>query len=125
MKGLGTEKEDIMVGQIKRLITITRNDISSGKQLAQTIHSVSQYSLEHPTEFQLWNNSYIISLSATNEKLHKILSLLNEIDVKVSYFTEPDLNDELTSICFLETLETKKITKNLKLSLSDESNLDR
>jgi hypothetical protein len=79
--------------------------------------------LEHPTQFQLWNNNYIISLSSTKEKLEKILITLFDMKVKVSYFTEPDLNNELTSICFLETSETKKITKSLKLLMNHESNV--
>ncbi len=79
--------------------------------------------MEHPTQFQLWNNNYIISLSSTKEKLEKILITLFDMKVKVSYFTEPDLNNELTSICFLETSETKKITKSLKLLMNHESNV--
>jgi len=40
-------------------------------------------------------------------------------NIPVSYFTEPDMNDELTSISFLETSETKGIVSSLPLSLKE------
>lgn len=39
--------------------------------------------------------------------------------IPISYFTEPDINDELTSICFIETDETKRLTSSLPLSLKN------
>lgn len=39
--------------------------------------------------------------------------------ITVSYFEEPDIGNELTSICFVETEQTRKLTSHLTLSLKD------
>ena len=35
----------------------------------------------------------------------------------MSYFTEPDIQDQLTAISFIETDKTKKLTSHLPLAL--------
>lgn len=42
---------------------------------------------------------------------------IRRMDIPVSLFIEPDFGDELTSICFLEQEETKKLTAHLPTSL--------
>jgi hypothetical protein len=87
--------------------------------LAQSGHAISQFFLEYPELGKQWNNGYLISLSVKNEyELQKLLHKLQDMHVDVSYFTEPDINNELTSICFLENEDTKRLTKDLKLSLN-------
>lgn len=106
--------------QTNRLIVITRNDLNPGYQIAQTGHGIAQFLLENPELGKLWNNQYLISLSVkTKYNLENLLTKLNDIGIPLSYFTEPDLNDELTSICFIETDETKKFTNNLQLTLKN------
>ena len=39
--------------------------------------------------------------------------------ITISYFEEPDIGNELTSICFVETEQTRKLTSHLPLSLKD------
>lgn len=53
-------------------------------------------------------------------KLQEILSRLIDMGISVSYFTEPDIGDELTSIAFIESDKTKNITNKLRVAL--ESN---
>ena len=97
---------------------MTRQDLSPGRQIAQSGHAISQFHLEHPEKSKRWNNSYLISLSiGTEKKLQTLLTKLNDVGVSVSYFTEPDIGDELTSICFLENPETVRLTSHLPLSL--------
>lgn len=104
----------------KRLIVVTRKDLTPGQQIAQSGHGISQFLLEYPHSAKEWNNQYLISLAINSEeKLIKILQKLQEKKVEVSYFTEPDLNDELTSICFIETDKTKSLTSSLQLSLNN------
>lgn len=104
--------------QISRLIVITRDDINPGYQIAQSGHGIAQFYLDQPELARKWNNNYLISLSVPSEqKLTHLLEKLQKRNVPVSYFTEPDIGNELTSICFLETEETKKYTSHLPLSL--------
>jgi len=106
------------------LIVITRDDIKPGHQIAQSGHAISQFILDHFDLSRKWNNSYLISLSIPNEeKLSKLLFKLQDTGVPVSYFIEPDIGNELTSICFIETEETKKLTSHLPLSLKNKNHV--
>lgn len=63
---------------------------------------------------------YLISLSVeSEEKLGHLLVKLNKLGIPVSYFQESDLDNELTSICFLETENTIKLTSSLSLALKN------
>lgn len=44
------------------------------------------------------------------------------MNISVTDFTEPDIDNQLTSISFLSTPETKKITSNLPLALKGLNN---
>lgn len=106
--------------QINRLVVITRNDLKPGYQIAQSGHAISQFFLEHPEHAKRWNNNFLISLSIkSEEKLSNLLEKIRSMGIPISYFTEPDINDELTSICFIETDETKRLTSSLPLSLKN------
>lgn len=106
--------------QVSRLITVTRADIHPGYQIAQSGHAISQFFLDHPELSKKWNNNYLISLSVdSQEKLQKLLLKLHEKDVPLSFFTEPDIGNELTSICFIETEETRRLTSHLPLALKN------
>lgn len=88
--------------------------------MSQMGHSISQYFIDNPELSKLWNNNYLISLSVdSEEKLQHLYLKLRRLGIPVSFFNEPDIGNELTSICFLETKETRKITSTLSLSLKD------
>lgn len=109
-----------MKHQVSKLIVVTRGDIEPGYQMAQSGHAISQFFLDHYDLARRWNNNFLISLSVPNEeKLSKLLSKLQDKDISVSYFTEPDIGNQLTSISFLETDVTRKLTSHLPLSLKN------
>lgn len=88
--------------------------------MAQCGHSISQYFLDYPELGRKWCNNYLISLAIDSEEtLQKILNTLLQHNVEVSYFYEPDFDNQLTSICFLENDFTRNFTKKLKLSLNN------
>lgn len=110
-----------MKHQVSKLIVVTRGDINPGYQIAQSGHAISQFFLDHPDQSRKWDNNYLISLSIPNEeKLSKLLMRLQDKSIPLSYFTEPDIGNELTSICFIETDETRKLTSHLPLSLKNQ-----
>jgi hypothetical protein len=79
--------------------------------------------LEHPDLSRQWNNNFLISLSIdSEEKLQKLHFRLEDLGIPVSYFNEPDIGNQLTSICFIETEETKRLTSSLPLSLKEYNN---
>ena len=109
-----------MKHQISRLIVVTRGDIPAGNQMSQMGHSIAQFMLEHPEMSKKWNNNYLISLSiSSEEKLSNLLTKIKDIGIPVSYFIEPDIGNELTSICFVETEQTRRLTSGLPLSLKN------
>lgn len=102
------------------MIVVTRRDLNPGYQIAQSGHAISQFILENPDLSKRWNNNFLISLSIdSKEKLQKLLYRIEELGIPVSYFIEPDIGNQLTSICFLETEETRKLTSSLPLSLKE------
>lgn len=88
--------------------------------MAQSGHAISQFILEHHDLARRWNNNFLISLSIdSEEKLSKLLTKIQDMGVPVSYFIEPDFQDQLTSISFLETEQTRKLTSSLPLALKN------
>jgi len=103
------------------LVTVVRRDLSFGQQLAQTIHSSSRFAYHHPELHKEWieKSEYVVSLSVDNEeKLQRLYYKLLDNGATVVAFHEPDICNQLTSICYYGTPELIKITSNLKLALS-------
>lgn len=91
--------------------------------MAQLGHSISQYFLEHYEKAKRWNNNFLISLSAENENsLQKLLDKLIDAGISVSYFVEPDIGNQLTSIAFEGTEISSKMVSSFPLSLKNLKN---
>jgi hypothetical protein len=87
----------------------------------QTAHSVAEFAYSFPDQFQDWkrDSNYLISLSIDNEeKLKRLYYKLQDNGARVIGFTEPDIDNQLTSICYYGTPELRKITNNLDLALN-------
>lgn len=105
-----------------KLVTVTRKDIKAGQQLVQTGHAIAEFAHKHPTKFQDWmqNSQYLVSLSIDNEdKLKDIFDKLKYNGADVVSFTEPDIDNQWTAICFYGTPELRNITKKLNLALNN------
>jgi chaperonin GroEL (HSP60 family) len=101
-------------------VTVTRKDLQSGTQLVQSAHSLAEFAHEFPDHFHDWivNSKYLISLSVDNEEhLKNLYDKLKSNGANVVAFTEPDINDQLTSICYYGTPEMRKLTEKLDLAL--------
>lgn len=107
--------------QIK-LVTVTRKDIPSGDQLVQSAHSLAEFAIQYPNQFHDWNDTskYLVSLSVDNEmRLNDLLYKLKSNGAHVVSFNEPDIDNQLTSICFYGTPEMRHYTKKLDLALKN------
>jgi len=87
------------------------------QQGIQCGHAVEQYANKYKddTEYidfvENWKTWIVLNGGTTNSKrdftskstgtLNQIADQLLENDIKIAYFEEPDLNDSLTSVCFL------------------------
>ena len=63
-------------------------------------------------------SEYVVSLSVSNEEqLQHLYDKLLSNGATVMAFREPDIQNQLTSICYYGTPEMRKLTSNLELAL--------
>jgi len=90
--------------------------------LVQSCHSIAEFAHEFPKQFKDWveTSNYIVSLSIRDEiRLKRLYDKLKKKGANVIAFTEPDIGDQWTSICFYGTPELRKITNKLNLALKN------
>ena len=73
----------------------------------QSGHAVAQWLLEHPS--QTWNNSYLIYVKATADRLTYLLEKLGGVA-----FYEPDLDGKMTAVAIECCPANKKFLSRLK-----------
>lgn len=99
--------------------------MNPGSQAAQLVHAAYSFQKEYSNIQDVWYNisNYIALLSCENEQsLKDLISKANAKDIKYSAFTEPDLNDSLTSIVLEPCEEASKICSNLPLAFKEYNN---
>ena len=114
-------KKDLTVTQSQdpKLVTITRQDLSVGYQIAQSCHSVADFAYHKPYEFKNWreNSNYKICLTTKDEQsLIKLYNKLIDKGAQVIAFHEPDIGDEMTAMTLLGEPDIKKYTSYLPLA---------
>jgi hypothetical protein len=77
---------------------------------------VAQFFIDYGELAIEWDNQFIVCLAVRDESsLWAICNQLDSFNISYSKFFEPDLDNQLTSISFIQTEQTEKITKKLKL----------
>ena len=115
----GHPKAESKYNEIK-LVVITREDISPGYQVVQSTHSIADFIFEHPVQASEWKkqSNSIITLSVkTLNDLENLSKKLIKKGYYVTEFLEPDIGDELTSICAYGTSEVRRQLSHLPLTL--------
>lgn len=83
---------------------------------------MAEFAYTYPDHFNDWmrDSKYLISLSVDNEDhLKTLFDKLKTNGATIVAFTEPDINDQLTSICYYGTPELRKLTDHLDLALKN------
>jgi hypothetical protein len=96
--------------------------LKDGQQLVQTGHSIAEFAHKHPDQFSDWmqNSQYLVSLSTDDEQsLKNIYDKLKYYGACIVAFTEPDIGDQMTAICYFGTPEMRKYTQKLDLALNN------
>ena len=86
------------------------------------MHSAIQFQREHPGIADEWytNSNYIVVLAAKDlQDLLYVLERARKKDLLTSVFTEPDLDNEVTSIAIQPSELTQKLCSNLPLALRE------
>lgn len=86
------------------------------------MHSLTEFLLNNPIEANSWykNSNSIVFLQASKEQLLDLIDKAKSKNIKHSVFYEPDLNNELTSVCLESSNKTKKLCYHFKLALGDK-----
>lgn len=108
-----------------KLIVITRKDLSTGLQAAQAGHSIVEFCLRYPEITREWrdNSNYIVILAANNENdLVSIIKKAEAREIRHTYFSEPDLDNQITAVVLEPGLDSRKLSSSIKLAGSIRNN---
>lgn len=104
---------------MNRLYIVVREDLPPGLQIAQSCHALRTFAADYPELDAAWyaNGNNIVVLRVADERTLVTLGHdLYDQNVRVSYFTEPDLDDETTAIACEES--AKPFLRRLQLALA-------
>ncbi len=105
-----------------KLYLVTRKDIAPGYQAVQACHAMRQFTEDHPEIDQQWFkvSNYLCLLSVKNEEeLYSLVCKAKSLDIKVSVFREPDIENQITAIALAPGEKSKELCGKLKLALRD------
>lgn len=79
------------------------------------------FAQEHNTIYNEWlKEPYLALLAIKDEKeLHTLISKLENSKIKFSAFREPDINNQITSICIEPSDKTRRLTSSLPKMLKE------
>ena len=106
-----TKKQD-------KLVVVTRQDLPIGYQAVQSGHALADFILQHPQIAEHWHktSNYLVFLSTHDEEsLEKLIIKAQNRGIKYTPFYEPDVNNQLTSVAFEPSDETRKLVSNIPL----------
>lgn len=110
------------MNRYEKLYIITRQDLAPGLQAAQVAHAAFQFAYEHrplATSWQQESNFLIILSVPDEENLRDLGKSAVALGLPVTYFTEPDIGDELTALAIAPSPATVELTAKLPLALSE------
>jgi len=101
---------------------VTRKDIRPGYQAVQAAHSIPSFAIEHPEVFSEWyhKSNYLIVLSTDDEdSLKNLIEKARFRGLRYSVFSEPDIDNQITSVALEPCEDTYKLVSNLPLALKE------
>lgn len=96
-----------------------RKDLTTGQQLAQTSHAITEFCLQAPDKAKAWyatSNTVCILGVSSEEELLSLITEASSTSIEVWPFFEPDLENALTAAVFEPTLSSRKLLRSLKLA---------
>lgn len=108
-----------------KMVIVTRDDISPGYQLVQSVHSLANFAIEHFDVFRDWQQgtNTLVCLSVADEPtLEKLYKKLQVYGVPITPFREPDVDNQLTSFCVIGTEFIRAKLKFLTPALKGSKN---
>lgn len=102
-----------------RLRLITRSDLQFGLRCAQLVHGMASFAAEHPDAFASWReegSNTVVCLEVKGlPHLEGMLAEATKMELALSSFREPDLDDALTCVVLAPSSRAKKLCRILPL----------
>lgn len=111
----------------EKLYIVTRRDLPPGLQAAQVAHAAFLFAYEHHPIHRQWltESNFLIILSVENEEaLSDLGERAEALNLPVSWFTEPDIDDQLTAIAIAPSPTTVELCADLPLALREFNESD-
>lgn len=102
---------------------LVREDIPSGYQAVMGVHAGIQFAVDYHLKTEQWESSSnsLVILSARDElELIFLFKELDDQDIAVTGFHEPDFNNELMSVATILNKQQAKILSSKPLLLKDK-----
>lgn len=94
--------------------------MSYGYQVVQSAHAVADFAHQQPEAFRRWKqeSNSIICLAADDEERLKreYARAVKLVGDAVTYFTEPDVDDQWTAVAFYADAQTRRKFKHLSVA---------
>ncbi len=115
------------MSQINKLTVVTRQDLTPGYQATQATHSALLFSQEFTQIYEKWSKlPYLSLLSVKDEnELNSLIKKLKKSNLYFSVFTEPDIDNQVTSVCIEPSDKTRRLTSSLPLMLRQYNTDDK
>lgn len=106
-----------------KLYLITRADLRHGAQAAQLVHGMASFARDFPQEFSAWErtSNTVVCLTVRDERelsvlLERATVVSCGVELSISTFREPDLEDQLTCIVLGPTDAASELCVGLPLA---------
>lgn len=106
----------------EKLYIITRRDLTPGLQCAQVAHAAFQFAYEHRPLAAQWlqESNFVVILSVENEiALTEFGKHIESHHIPVTWFTEPDIEDQVTAIALAPSPKTVELCADLPLAMRE------
>jgi hypothetical protein len=108
----------------KRLISVTRADLSLGYQAVQSSHALIDFIFEHPSRAGPWHESnYLIQKVVPDLKaLKELIRKCERNNLFYTVFREPDIGNQITAIAIEPSPITEKLVSKLPQMFKNKNN---
>lgn len=106
----------------EKLYIVTRRDLSPGLQCAQVAHAAFQFAYEHRPLAAQWlkESNFVVILSVEDEsRLIDFGRSVEAHNIPVTWFTEPDIDDQITAIALAPSPRTVELCAELPLAMRE------
>lgn len=106
----------------EKVYIVTRQDLSPGLQAAQAAHAAFQFAVEHRALATQWQkeSNFLVILSVPDEgTLIDFGQMIEKNNIPVTWFMEPDIDNEITAITLAPSPRTVELCQDLPLAMRE------